>query len=286
MNQEIEILRVYARSFYDFQEVKNEFSNRLRALEADGKLSRDVKDERAKEIMEYEKKLTAAENGLLRIVESHLDPLPIYSDFLRPIRGCAVRMSACIIMSIGDITRFATVSKLWAYSGLHVIDGRAARRKKGEKSNWNSFLKTKLFVLSDCLMKLNINPETKQPLRYRKFYDDYKNRMTNRAACNMTKEQHSKKAISSMQPIQPLPSDGEATGKLKSKAIVPSVTWLPNGCTKGHVHAMSLRYIQKMFLQDLWLRWWELEAGAPPTRPYSEAVLGRVHGEYPKPLNV
>ena len=245
------LLKIYARSFYDFQEVKNEFASRLRASE----LIELMPEERKYELETYQKQLKIAEDKLLKIIEPHLEQYPIYTEFLINIRGCAVRMSACIITSIQDIKKFPTVAKLWAYAGLHVIDGKAARRKKGEKSNWNSFLKSKLYILSDCLMKLNFDPGTKQPLKYRKLYNDYKHRQENKSKCHLTKEEHCKN------------KDAE-------------VSWLPNGCTKGHTHNMALRYVQKMFLQDLWLKWYELEGIEPPTRPYAEAVLGHVHGVY------
>jgi len=233
-------------AMYDFQKTKNQFFNRVReTIEAGSDKDFEV----------IGKKLENNESVMAAIVKRELDNVPIYNEFFIPIKGLSTYMSASIISSIKDIKRFQTVSKLWAYSGLHVIDGKAVKRKAGEKCNWNGFLKSKLRVAADCLMKLNFDADH-QPLRYRKFYDDYKNRRENVVACHLTKEEHAKS------------KDSKAT-------------WLPNGCTKGHIHNMSLRYIEKMLLQDLWLKWWELEGGAP-TRPYAEAILGRVHGEYPK----
>lgn len=49
-----------------------------------------------------------------------------------------------------------TASSLWAYCGLAVdtSTGKAVRRTKGQKSNWNPFVKTKVVgVLADCLIK-------------------------------------------------------------------------------------------------------------------------------------
>ena len=245
------MLSIYARSFYDFQEVKNEFAGRLRAAEE----IEEFPEERKKELDDYRKKLESAEAGLLKIIKPYLFEYPVYGNFLLNIRGCAERMSACLITSIKDIKKFPTVSKLWAYSGLHLIDGAAVKRKKGEKAYWNGFLKSKLYVLAGCLIKQNFDAETHEPLKYRKLYDDYKHRMTHRDKCHLTKEQHA-----------------------KSKDASP--TWLANGCTKGHVENMAMRYLEKMFLQDLWLAWYEAEGVEPPTRPYAEAILGKKHHEY------
>jgi len=49
-----------------------------------------------------------------------------------------------------------TASSLWAYCGLAVDQetGKAVRRKKGQKANWNPFVKTKMIgVLADCVIK-------------------------------------------------------------------------------------------------------------------------------------
>jgi hypothetical protein len=44
---------------------------------------------------------------------------------------------------------------------------------------------------------------------------------------------------------------------------------------------MAIRYTIKIFLQDLWLKWRELE-GLPVSAPYHEAILGHKHGAEPR----
>ena len=48
--------------------------------------------------------------------------------------------------------------------------------------------------------------------------------------------------------------------------------------SKGHRHNMAVRYMIKIFVQDLWLKWREV-AGLPITAPYSEAKLGLKHDQ-------
>ena len=36
------------------------------------------------------------------------------------------------------LDRFATVSKLWAYLGMHVDNGAAPRRRRGQQTNWSA----------------------------------------------------------------------------------------------------------------------------------------------------
>jgi hypothetical protein len=46
-------------------------------------------------------------------------------------RGIGLPGFARLLGVTGDISRFPTVSKLWKYLGLHVVDGRAPKREKG-----------------------------------------------------------------------------------------------------------------------------------------------------------
>lgn len=46
-----------------------------------------------------------------------------------------------------------TVSALWAYAGEHVVDGAAARRKKGVRSNWSTNAKTRAWLCAESCVK-------------------------------------------------------------------------------------------------------------------------------------
>lgn len=162
--------------------------------------------------------------------------------WLDSVKGCGPAMSGVLLAEIGDPGRFRTVSALWAFAGLHVIDGRAARRTKGERANWNNFLKTKLLgVLAPCFLKAN-SP-------YREHYDNMKHRLES-LPCSMTPEQHRKGATAE--------------------------TLLPNGCTKGHMHNKAVRYMAKMFLLDLYVTWNGLRGNAI-RNSYQQDYLGHDH---------
>ena len=241
-----ERIKLCVRGLYDAQKLRIQLELRIARLVRDDLMT----EEEAKAFFHlpfswFEK----AENAMEKMVSKETKDLPIVKKWLRRVRGIGPRLSGLLIANIYDIERFASPGKLYAYCGLHVKDGRAVKRAKGEKANWNSFLKTKLVgVLAGCILKANGE--------YRSFYDDYKVRVENRESCPLTKEQHAKK---------------------DSK-----VTWLPNGCTKGHVHNMALRGIQKLFLMDLFFAWYELLGIIPPTT-YAEDKLGRIHKEQKYP---
>lgn len=162
--------------------------------------------------------------------------------WLKSVKGCGPAMSGVLLAEIGDPGRFGTVSKLWAFCGLHVIDGRAARRAKGERANWNNFLKTKLLgVIAPCFLKAS-SP-------YREHYDNMRHRLES-LPCSMTPEQHRK---------------GATADKL-----------LPNGCTNGHMHNKAMRYMAKMFLLDLYVTWNGLRGNAIRAS-YQSEYLGHDH---------
>ena len=58
---------------------------------------------------------------------------------------------------------FEKTSDLWAFAGYHVKDGKAVKPKRGEKANWNKYLKIACFKFAEN--------QIKQGEEYRKIYD-------------------------------------------------------------------------------------------------------------------
>jgi hypothetical protein len=172
-----------------------------------------------------------------------LEDYPVYSAFLKDVKGCGAAMSGVILSEI-DISRAKYSSSLWAYAGLDVApDGQGRSRHKqhlveseyvdreGEVKKkvgitFNPFLKTKLVgVLGSSFLRAGEN-------KYSIIYYEYKNRIENHP-------NHIEK-------------------------------------TKGHRHNMAMRYMIKRFLVDLYVAWRTLEK-LPVAPEYSEAKLGHVH---------
>jgi len=188
--------------------------------------------------------LVRIEAAMFRQLVGALDQFPIWSTYLRDVRGCGPTMSAVLIGEI-DITRALYPSSLWKYCGLDVApDGAGRSRKKphlvdrdyvtsdGEAKTrksitFNPFLKTRLIgVLAPSFLR-SASP-------YRSAYDGYKHR------------------------LETDPARAE---------------W-----TKGHRHLAAMRYMVKTFLVDLHVNWRRME-GLPVSEPYSVAKLGlRAHG--------
>lgn len=204
--------------------------------------------------------IEATEKRHFKMLEHILADFPIWTEFLKGVKGCGPAMAGVIISEI-DIHKARHPSSIHKYAGLDVAqDGHGRSRKKehlvereyvdrdGKNQmrvgiTFNPFLKTKLTgVLATSFLRAG------KDNKYPAIYYAYRHRMEN----------HEKW--------------GEHNDKIKGetgKAIT----------SKGKRHNMSMRYMIKMFLIDLHVAWRGLE-GLPVSEPYSVAKLGRrPHGE-------
>lgn len=113
-----------------------------------------------------------------------------------------------------------TVSQLWAYCGLHVVNYQAPRRKRGEKGNWNEDGRKRIWLISASCIKQK--PEASQ---YRLLYDQAREKYAD--------AKHNEECLRcgpKGKPAQP--------GSLLSA---------------GHQHARGMRLMSKAILKDLWI---------------------------------
>lgn len=196
----------------------------------------------------YEKQLEI-ENIHAKLLEMAVEKEPIWTHFLAGIRGIGPGMAGVILSEV-DIHKCNSISALWAYAGLDVVqverngelvsEGRSRRRehlvqrpytsrdgtmKVRDSITFNPFLKTKMVgVLGDVFIKMG-GP-------YADIYRNYKHRL----------EHHPKHAEK----------------------------------PKIHRHAMAKRYMIKQFLADTWTAWRKLE-GLEVRSSYAEDKLGIHH---------
>ncbi|MDZ4346133.1 MAG: transposase [Candidatus Binatia bacterium] len=98
-------------------------------------------------------RLEAEETRLLSLAKSLLKDNPV-GTWLLSQKGIGPALGVSILGECWPLSRFASPRKLWAFAGLHVgEDGKAIRRKKGQKSNWNSRLKTRLYLAAVSFVK-------------------------------------------------------------------------------------------------------------------------------------
>lgn len=133
-------------------------------------------------VREVHARLEQLEKQTMKAMEGMLWEEPIYNLYLSRIKGIGPSIGAALISEIGDPGRFPTVSSLWAYCGLHVKDGEAPKKRRGQKANWNQ--KLKMFLagrLADSFIKLR--PQHMG----RKLYDRYKAFYTGRDGESLSK---------------------------------------------------------------------------------------------------
>lgn len=194
---------------------------------------------------------------------STLEKIQVYAQFLGDVAGIGPALAA-VLITYFDIEKARHVSAFWAYAGLDVApDGRGRSRRKEHlierpyvtktgadavklSVTYNPWLKARLMgVLAPSLMRTGKSA-------YKKTYDDYRHRLETDPARKKVTLAEYKRAHKA----------GEDTSKI----------WTP-----GRIHKAAMRYMVKMFLRDLWVKWRTIE-GLPVTPDYHEAKLGHRHG--------
>jgi hypothetical protein len=96
------------------------------------------------------KALFAEEKARKKELSEALEGLAVYRRLFEPIDGCGPAIASRIISAIIEIRRFETAAKLKAFCSVHVLhDGKFARRRKGQVSNWHPDARQALFLLGD-----------------------------------------------------------------------------------------------------------------------------------------
>lgn len=305
-NPQLQKIKNAAGNLYDLQKLRIQSGNRGSSLTVE-------LDEKDKEF------LAAISSGLDQVehvaekeLRRHLRGYPIYEDWLKKQPGVGTKISGVIIASV-DIHKCNTVSQLWAYCGLAVVDGHSQRRVRGQKANYNPWLKAKLIkVMGDNLIRFSkmdesgtyLRSTTKKPIArtesWRRFYDDYKHRKQSMMvpvcmACEGKGKVHIKPEEYGRDDEVVSPETVVEGGKppAPKKKKKPGVCAncegtggpAPWGKSDGHRHNAARRYMVKIFMQGLWLRWREIE-GLEVNVPYAEAYLDMKHGDHKGPAGV
>jgi hypothetical protein len=260
--QRVKKLKASVRFFYDLQKLRIQTGNRNSKQAEPAALDEDDKAFLGR-ISDGTKDL---EREALKETKRLLRGIPIWESFLKDVRGIGPTMGGIIISEI-DIHAAETVSALWAHAGLAVDNRtlRAKRLKRGERANFNPFLKSKLvLVTAESFIKAN-SP-------YRKYYDNYKARK---------KAQHVAVCMNcnGKGTWKPKKEDDKDTKKQVCTNCNGTGGPAPWGASDAHRHSAAMRYMIKMFLKDLWEAWRTLEGLSTPG-DYAETKLGIKHGEH------
>ena len=246
-------VKLLVRGLYDAQKLRIQLELRIQRLIREEIMTRKEADSFFELPFSMFKK---AEDAMAKSVARETKDHPIVKAWLGKVPGIGPRLAGLLVANIAPIERFATASKLWAYAGLHVKDGKAVKRVKGQNSNWNQELKTTAWKISQSFIK--------QDHEYRKRYDEYKARIIERET---NKGNIIWGMVNSKYVALHVPENDETeysktwTGKVKPD-------W-----TLMRVNNMALRKIAKMMLCHLWEVWRKLE-DLPLRDPYCVEYLG------------
>lgn len=170
----------------DLERVKNANKSRLRSLtrdeeDSDGEmrgfgLALDHPDvARLNALVEV---LSKAEHDATLNLQRAMRKHPL-GPWVKAQRGVGEKQAARLLATIGDpfingaTGEPRTVSALWAYCGLHVKDGDAARRQKGVRSNWSTLAKTRAWLIVEASMK-QLDPDCKTETGIADHWEDCK----------------------------------------------------------------------------------------------------------------
>ena len=172
-----------------------------------------------------------AEEKSIKELEKYLNQLPIYTGYMRTVRGLGSKTSAKLLAILKDLTRFPTPSSLWHYTGTHVgEDGFAEKKKHGQRLTSNPEAKSLLLGV--------IGPNfLKQDSQYRVIYDK---------RVEKTKRTHPE--------WWHLNPDGTKSTE-------------PNKHPK-HGYKDGVRVMMKRFLVELWRAGYFAKGLKPPCNPY------------------
>lgn len=237
-------LRHLVEIYYDVQKVRKSSFNRLREVgEVEG-IDPDL--------------LKKLERQIRNRVLAKVSKFPIYEEYLSKIKGVGPLISG-FLLSYFDPHKAHHVSGFWKFAGLHVEGGFAVKREKKKKLGFNPKMRAFCWRLADSLLKQNT------PI-YRQIYDERK------------RKEEAKLNFPIDHP-ENCPHYEKCVGKLKATAKRIGRKMKKPPCKK-HIHRRACRYMVKVFLQDLWIKWREME-GLPVSEPYAVAILEHATKEAP-----
>ncbi len=137
-------------------------------------------------VIEVQKKASQYEKDYEELMKEFVEAEPIYQQFLTHIRGISTILSANLIKEFGYCENAPHISSLWKYCGMHVVEGKAPKRKKGVKLDFNLRLRTLCFKISDSFVK-------QRTPYYRDIYDVEKEKQV-KLMSHMALENHKTKA--------------------------------------------------------------------------------------------
>jgi hypothetical protein len=177
------LIVISADALSDLESTRIAAENRARALRQTKGLPELA--ERQDELVDALKDLEhQASLELKRLVRKH----PIGA-WVKETPGLGEQQIGRLLASIGDPAARPNVAKLWAYCGLHVVDGKRPRLKKGVQANWSTQAKTRAWLCATSTIKFT-GEDGRARSPYRNVYDHERNKWLDRDTTDLHKHNH------------------------------------------------------------------------------------------------
>lgn len=261
MTERTEELKLLVSTYYALQKERIQTVLRIKALERSG-----VAKSRAADLHEHlDKELLRIEKWIGGKIEDRLEGNDIYNAWLRHVPGVGPILAAGLISVIDPISEVEKPSSLWRFAGLHVIDGKAPKRKKGQKVDWNPFFRTMCWKLGDSFVKAGGY--------YRKVYDRARQIEDHRAPFRVPVEDAQgyllAENVGNIKKGEMIGRENFSKFRKQAKGRKDVLVTL----TDLHKYNRAKRKAVKLFISHLFAIWRDLE-GLPIREPYVVEKLG------------
>ena len=91
----------------------------------------------SKLLKQFHEELGLQEKRVQKEIKKMVRTFPIWNDFLKDEKGVGEISGGRVIARYGNPDRFKKLEEMYAYFGLHVVNGKAPRLQKGVRANWN-----------------------------------------------------------------------------------------------------------------------------------------------------
>ena len=142
-------LRFLADMYAQAQKFRVACENRARSIEQGADVAEDGQREFSALLGERYK---AIEEEIFGRMSQAVKDHPAWP-WLSAVKGIGPTLATKILGMIPEIEGFETMSQLWRYCGLAVMDGKAERKVKGEKLHYNNRLKTTMYIVAGSFLK-------------------------------------------------------------------------------------------------------------------------------------
>lgn len=143
----VDDIRLVVDSYFQIQKLRVQVGNRLNAVER----KTDEPNIYIDFLQKMANNLNSLEKECIKIAKEYVKDHPAWN-WLKRVKGIGVVYTAKLLSYI-DIEKADTVSALWRYAGLGVVDGKAEKKVKGEKLHFNNRLKSTMYLIGSSFLK-------------------------------------------------------------------------------------------------------------------------------------